>query len=184
MTYEQALKIILLNEGGYVNDPNDSGGETYCGISRNNFPNWDGWHTIDVERGCADFPNSLSHNPILLDSLSLFYFDMFWTPLKLNGIKNDMLKLHIFDEAVNTGTHEAIILLQSIIGVTQDGCVGNDTLNTTNNYPNQLELAQRYMLGRDSFYQEIVKKKPENQKYLKGWLQRVANTEMYGEKIG
>ena len=57
-------------------------------------------------------------------------------------------------------------------------------LNTTNNYPNQLELAQRYMLGRDSFYQEIVKKKPENQKYLKGWLQRVANTEMYGEKIG
>ena len=30
-----ALKKVLKNEGGYANNPNDAGGETYKGISRN-----------------------------------------------------------------------------------------------------------------------------------------------------
>jgi lysozyme family protein len=43
---DKAKKIIeftLRNEGYYVNDKDDSGGETYRGISRVNFPKWAGW---------------------------------------------------------------------------------------------------------------------------------------------
>ena len=35
------ISMILRNEGGYVFDPDDSGKETYCGISRANFPKWE-----------------------------------------------------------------------------------------------------------------------------------------------
>ena len=35
------------HEGGYVDDRDDRGGETYRGISRNNFPDWKGWKKID-----------------------------------------------------------------------------------------------------------------------------------------
>lgn len=35
-----AFQKTLTHEGGYVNDPEDSGGETYKGISRNNHKNW------------------------------------------------------------------------------------------------------------------------------------------------
>lgn len=42
-----AYNIVDRNEGGYVNNPNDPGGETYRGISRKSFPNWEGWTVID-----------------------------------------------------------------------------------------------------------------------------------------
>lgn len=32
--FEQAIQTILRNEGGYVNNPNDAGGETSFGISK------------------------------------------------------------------------------------------------------------------------------------------------------
>ena len=38
-------------EGGYANNPDDSGGETVQGISRNNFPKWRGWMIVDLEKG-------------------------------------------------------------------------------------------------------------------------------------
>lgn len=40
-------QVVLPNEGGWVKDPADSGGETYKGISRKNFPHWSGWSEID-----------------------------------------------------------------------------------------------------------------------------------------
>ena len=38
MTFEEAVKIILKHEGGYVNDPVDPGGETNMGISKEHIP--------------------------------------------------------------------------------------------------------------------------------------------------
>ena len=40
ITKETIISKTLETEGGYVNDPSDSGGETYCGIARNSNPNW------------------------------------------------------------------------------------------------------------------------------------------------
>lgn len=47
MPFDKALEQVLKDEGGYVNDPIDSGGETFRGVSRNNNPNWRGWKLID-----------------------------------------------------------------------------------------------------------------------------------------
>lgn len=33
--FNSAFKITMGNEGGYANNPDDSGGETYAGIARN-----------------------------------------------------------------------------------------------------------------------------------------------------
>ena len=37
-------------EGLYSYDPNDPGGETWCGVSRVNNPNWSGWAIIDAHK--------------------------------------------------------------------------------------------------------------------------------------
>jgi len=39
--FEVALNFVLKWEGGYVNDPRDSGGETKFGISKKAYPNLD-----------------------------------------------------------------------------------------------------------------------------------------------
>ena len=39
--FDSAFTIILGSEGGYVNDPRDSGGETKYGIAKKFYPNLD-----------------------------------------------------------------------------------------------------------------------------------------------
>ena len=39
--FSLAIPIVLENEGGYVDDPNDPGGETNFGISKRSYPNVD-----------------------------------------------------------------------------------------------------------------------------------------------
>lgn len=40
-TFEESVKHVLSHEGGYVNDPDDPGGETKYGISKRAYPNLD-----------------------------------------------------------------------------------------------------------------------------------------------
>ena len=41
MTFEDAFKVLIGHEGGYVNDPKDPGGETKYGISKRAYPGED-----------------------------------------------------------------------------------------------------------------------------------------------
>jgi lysozyme family protein len=41
MTFEDAFKVLIGHEGGYVNDPKDPGGETKYGISKRANPGED-----------------------------------------------------------------------------------------------------------------------------------------------
>ena len=47
---EAIISNTLETEGYYVNDPSDSGGETYCGIARNSNPKWQGWKIVDKHK--------------------------------------------------------------------------------------------------------------------------------------
>ena len=41
LSFESIVQVVLKHEGGYVNDPDDSGGETNFGISKRAFPDLD-----------------------------------------------------------------------------------------------------------------------------------------------
>ena len=45
--FEKAFAKIIKAEGGYVNNPNDKGGETYMGITRKNHSKLKMWKLID-----------------------------------------------------------------------------------------------------------------------------------------
>ena len=45
--FEKAFNKIIANEGGYVNDKDDKGGETFMGITRKNHPTIYLWEVID-----------------------------------------------------------------------------------------------------------------------------------------
>jgi lysozyme family protein len=75
----QSLKLLLVDEGGYVDDPNDAGGETYCGIARTFQPTWPGWALITAHKAahtCLD--QVLAKDTALQGLVSSFYRDHFW----------------------------------------------------------------------------------------------------------
>lgn len=71
--FTQAFQLMIANEGGYGNDPDDPGGETYKGAARKIFSKWDGWTKVDILKRQTGFPANLDKDktyPTFIGSLS------------------------------------------------------------------------------------------------------------------
>lgn len=165
--FELAYKTTLENEGGYVNDPNDSGGETYKGISRNNWSKWEGWTKIDIAKTKPGFPNNLNIESDVFE----FYQVNFWNRLRADQIENQQIAESIFDFAVNAGIGTAVSLAQMVVGAKSDGVIGPITIEAINKYNPELFLAE-FTLAKIARYVSIVKRRPENKKYFYSWIVR------------
>jgi len=77
----KAMPALLRNEGGYSNVEGDTGGETYRGISRNNFPNWKGWAIVDRFKPLKD--EQIISDDQLDILIHIFYNENFWATNKL-----------------------------------------------------------------------------------------------------
>lgn len=97
--FDTAFDRLLGNEGGYVFNPRDPGGETRWGISKRSYPN-------------EDIAN------LTRERARLIYRTDFWNPLQDAPAA---VKFQVFDFAVNAGISTAIRKLQSAIGVADDG---------------------------------------------------------------
>lgn len=110
--FEIAYKRTAKFEGGYVNDPNDRGGETYAGISRRAHPKWAGWATIDVAKKEKNFPKNLSSNVVLQQQVRTLYRNNYWTPIWGDRIKRQEVANELYDFGVNAGVGTSIKLQQ------------------------------------------------------------------------
>ena len=89
-----SFKILKVKEGGYVNDSDDSGGETYCGISRRYNLNWEGWKTIDIYKRTyrgTSLNKKLNSDPMLQDLVRKLYKDKYWDIFELDDIPSQRL---------------------------------------------------------------------------------------------
>lgn len=128
-----AYKLTAINEGGYSNDKDDSGGETWAGISRNNFPQWIGWVIIDKYKLQPNFPANLRQAPELAERVRDFYRNNFWNPMQGDRIDDQTTANGIYDMGVNSGITTAIKLAQQTAGTPQTGHMDSNTLNHLNN---------------------------------------------------
>ena len=110
--FEIAYKRTAKFEGGYVNDPNDRGGETYAGISRRAHPKWAGWATIDRAKKEKNFPKNLSSNVVLQQQVRTLYRNNYWTPIWGDRIKRQEVANELYDFGVNAGVGTSIKLQQ------------------------------------------------------------------------
>lgn len=149
--FSKFIPIILRNEGGYVNNPNDSGGETKYGISKRSYPN------VDIKN-------------LTVEKASEIYKEVYYDACKCDLINSELLSLQMFDWAVTSGVSRAIKALQKIVGTTQDGVIGEHTLAEVN----KADFSSQYIQAREAFYKSIGVGK--NLEFLKGWLKRVTNT--------
>lgn len=172
--FKISFKITGHNEGGYANNPNDRGGQTYAGISRNNWPNWVGWQLIDnykAKNGIIGIDKAMANNPNMESAIESFYKKNFWDVNKLDLINDQQIADTVYDFGVNSGVGQAAKTLQKVVGVSVDGIIGNQTVDAVNKGDAE-SIHNSYNLYRDEFYTELAKKSGQSQ-FLKSWLSRL-----------
>lgn len=147
MKFNEAIEHILKHEGGYVNDPDDLGGETNMGITKRFYPD------VDIKN-------------LTVEQAKEIYKRDYWDKAKCDALPENVRLMH-FDTAVNMGIGRANKFLQEAIGVTVDGIVGKNTLAAAHKC--NLKVYARVRL---IFYTNIVLNKPVQKKFLKGWYNR------------
>lgn len=116
--FDIEFEKLIFAEGGYVNDSDDAGGETYLGISRKNNPKWIGWKTIDSIKeiyGTKNITARLKENKSLTNSAKLLYKINYWDVLELDDIPNQDIAHQLFDTCVNCGKSIAIRIAQQVL---------------------------------------------------------------------
>lgn len=190
------LKTTLKHEAGYVNDPDDRGGETYKGIARNMHLNWSGWTIIDVysKENKTQLTFNLNKNERLSQLVEKFYKCNFWDKLLLDEIKSQSVAAKLFDIAVNQGVGTAAKYFQDILNmlnnngkhysnIAVDGGVGKKTLHAYKCYMdtskkfsyrseenNALVLLKCLAGEQYARYEKIVKRNEVQEKYFYGWI--------------
>lgn len=167
--FKTALKITLSHEGGYSNVAGDTGGETYQGISRKNWPAWRGWPIVDKAKPLKQ--NQLLKDQRLADLVEVFYYDHFWKPIQGERIADQRVANFLLDFYINSGYH-AVKTAQRLIGAKEDGVMGPNTLAAIN-AAEPAELLSRLKAARLSFLKGIVARNPSQEKFLNGWQNRV-----------
>lgn len=152
-------EIVMRYEGGYVNHPNDPGGETYKGISRRNHPNWEGWMFLDTKRSVPD------------DLVQSFYYYKFWLPLRCDDMPSPVGE-YLFDFAINAGITQAAILIQSAVGVATDSIIGKITLDAIRRSDIKM-LMYKLLERRIDFYVTItIRNRKQFDVFFLGWIRR------------
>jgi len=196
--FEIALKKLLKKEAGWVNHKLDSGKETYKGISRKNYPNWEGWKIIDTLKESMYFPENytkkdvkklnklLDDNKELQELVSEFYKENYWDPMHANDF-DFLIAEKLFTFAINSGgPKKGIKYLQEALNylnrnekeyrdLVVDGIYGPATKNAYN------IIKKEHMI--DILY-EVIKclqcklylslmDKHKNYEEFRGWFRRI-----------
>jgi len=159
-TFPLCYPWLRESEGGNDDDPDDPGGRTSRGITQREYDAY--CKLCHLQQG--DVWNA---SEIAIEAI---YEHSYWEPYcdKLPTGPDYVF----FDEAVNSGTHEAALVLQRALGVAADGHIGIVTMAAVAKI-DPAALVNAMSDGRIRVYKDIVQKRPKSHKYLKGWLKRV-----------
>lgn len=116
--FDKAFKKIIANEGGYVNDKDDKGSETFMGITRKNHPSLIIWKIID---DYIDMYNStygllkyIKNNEAAMNSIKSVYKKQYWDKLLLDKINSQRIANELFDDCVNRGVNATLRLIRQL----------------------------------------------------------------------
>lgn len=136
---------------GYVNIPQDAGGETKFGVALNANP-------------------GLNIKTLTLSEAMVVYEKKYWNTISCEQMPL-AISLWLFDCGVNHGTRRAAKFLQTALGVTADGQIGPGTLGALAK-ADQKALLSKLKTIRQNFYESIVQNKPSQKMFLAGWTRR------------
>lgn len=158
------VPFILQWEGGFVNDPLDLGGATNKGITIGTFTEY-------KRRKGLKAPTVQDLKNISNEDWHEVFKGLYWDRWKADEIKNQAVANILVDWVWASGSH-GIKRPQRLLGVTADGVVGSKTIAALN-AKDPAELFRMIKADRIKFIDEICEKRPANNRFKKGWLNRI-----------
>lgn len=173
-TIDQLIDELIDREGGYVNDPRDSGGETNFGI------------TIGTARahGYVGSMRALSHA-----GAARIYRSIYWEKPSFDAVAEVYPRVaeELFDTGVNMGPKVAMGFLQRSLNalnrngsdyadVVVDGRYGGQTASALAGYKSRRGLAGEAILLtalnalQGERYISLAENHPKDESFLYGWL--------------
>ena len=155
--FNSAMEVVFKHEGGYVNHPNDPGGETNYGITKRSYPE------LDIKN-------------LTKEQAKTIYYTDYWKKFGFDRIEDCKIATKVFDMGVNMGGHTAIKLLQSALGlinqeVTVDGLIGPQTLGAIEE-SNRILLRDALCLKAKERYIHLMARNSRLLSFRRGWYNR------------
>lgn len=155
--FEKCLELMLEHEGGFVNDPRDSGGMTNLGVTKLVWEEWLGRPVSEKEM-----------RALTPKFVAPMYKRKYWDACRADELISGV-DYCVFDVSVNSGTGRAIKLLQQTVGATPDGGFGPITMALVKK-TNPANLIELYCARRLDFLESLR----SFEHFGKGWSRRVA----------
>jgi lysozyme family protein len=184
--FRTSYAIVRQNEGGYANNPNDRGGETYKGIARKFWEAWQGWKIIDSYKPfIKNFEAKLEEDEPLQAHVFAFFKANFWNQLRLDDVNSQEIANELFDTAVNMSVHTAGEFLQrslNVLNINQklfsdllvDGKIGQKTIAALNSYPSPTRMLKVLNCLQGAKYVGICEANPSQEVFMSSWFSRVS----------
>lgn len=139
--FDKAFDRLMKNEGGYVNHPDDPGGETMYGVTKR----------VAVAHGyrgsMRNMPKSFAAKVARQSYWDAAHCDKF----------DPLVAIQVFDAAYNHGPRNAIKFLQRAAGLNGkqiDGIVGSQTIGAVNNLTPTV-VVLNFLAARLDFFTRI-----------------------------
>ena len=168
-----ALDHLIGIEGGFVDDPADSGGATRWGITE----------AVAREEGHRG-PMSRLPRP----TAEAIYVRRYWGRMRLDDVARiaQLTAVELFESGVNCGTHRAATWLQVALNalnnraerwpdIAEDGGVGRGTLAAltacTRDTPDADKLLATIInVQQGAHYIELTRRREKDERFLRGWF--------------
>jgi lysozyme family protein len=169
MSKQDIIDRILHVEGGYVNDPSDSGGETNYGIA------------VATARA-AGYTGEM--RDLTRCQARDIYSRRYWDVVRGDVLLplSEILAENVFDIAVNMGVHRAGVLLQRALNALSshtlvvDGAIGPRTLRAAREYlsrrKDDVVLCRAIECLQGAYYIELTERRPKDKRFIYGWIKQ------------
>lgn len=174
MTFEDAMKVVLLHEGGYTNHPSDHGGPTNYGITQADYAEF---------MGRPVTPDEVKWMPIA--SAIKIFKRRYWDEMNLDVLKSAKIQLCIMDWGVLHGTKSSVQLAQrtaTALGrlLVIDGKLGPKSAEVLNSI-DDIVFCREFLQQVQLWMANRCKQDKTQLVFLVGWLER---THDLWDKVG
>lgn len=165
--FKGILDFILGAEGGWSNNPDDTGGCTMAGVTLPVYRNYK--HNAGLT--CADLQKISS-----IDVAGV-YQKLYWLPVRGDELPAG-IDLIVMDMAVNAGVSASAQLLQGVIGTNIDGAIGAHTIACLLKQ-DVMQVIDKLTTAQDHYYRT----RATFSTFGEGWLNRLADRETAALKL-